>query len=131
MKPSSQGAAKLASEYVEVPVLLRAGYPGERLLPSFFVGPYVGFLLGCQVTPEGTESRDCGTEEVGQRFSPRATDFGLLVGGALDFALGESTAFIDARYALGLLSIESGDSPMDARHGGWAVSGGFAVPLGR
>lgn len=123
--------AQVDMTYLEVPVLLRAGFPGERFLPSFFLGPYAGFLLDCDLSVEGEETRACDEEGATQRFSPRGTDFGILVGGALDMAVGESTVFVDVRYTLGLLSLESGDEAFDARHGGLAVSGGFAVPLGR
>lgn len=122
---------RVEMDYIEIPVLLRAGVPGERFLPSFFVGPYVGFLLGCEITPPDAGSRKCDTADATERFGPRATEFGLLGGLGLDFALGESTVFLDARYTLGLLSIESGDSPLDAHHNGLAISGGFAVPIGR
>lgn len=121
----------LEMSYLEFPVLLRAGFPGDRFLPSVFAGPYAAFLLGCEITPDGGESRDCETAGAAQRFHPRGTEFGILAGLGLDMAVGESTIFVDARYTLGLLSIESGDGAFDARHNGFAVSGGFAVPLGR
>lgn len=124
--------AGLDMSYLDVPVLLRAGFPGRRVLPSVFVGPYFGFMLSCELTPEGGETRDCdGEESLTARFTPRSTDIGLVVGGAVDFLLGESSVFIDARYTTGLLSIEAGDDAMDARHTGLAVSGGFAFPVGR
>lgn len=123
--------ARLEMDYVEIPVLLRAGFPGERFLPSFFIGPYAGFLLGCELTPESGGTRECRDETAAERFSPRATDFGLVAGAGLDLALGQNTVFVDARYTVGLLSIEGGDTPLDARHNGLAVSAGFAVPLGR
>lgn len=123
--------ARLEMTYLEVPLLLRMGFPGERFLPTLFLGPYTGFLLGCDLTPEGGESRPCDEEGATARFSPRSTDFGVLVGAGLDMALGESTVFIDGRLTLGLLSIESGDNAFDAGQVGAAISAGFAVPLGR
>jgi hypothetical protein len=122
---------QLDMQYLDVPVILRAGFPGERLLPSLFVGPYFGFLLSCELTPEGGDAHDCDAEGETARFSPRATDVGLVVGGALDFLMGENTVFVDVRYTAGLLSIASSSDPLDARHAGLAVSGGFAFPLGR
>jgi len=116
--------------YIEVPLLLRAGFPGRRLLASFFVGPYIGFLTSCEVTAGGTTTA-CDDAAATQRFSARTTDFGVVAGAGLDVALGESTIFVDARYSLGLLSIQAGSDPFDAHHDGLAVTGGFAVPLGR
>ena len=121
----------LSMNYLEFPVLLRAGFPGDRFLPSVFAGPYAAFLLSCEITPAGGEARDCKTSGAAERFHPRGTEFGILAGVGLDMAMGESTVFVDARYTLGLLSIESGDGAFDARHNGFAVSGGFAVPVGR
>ena len=124
--------AGLAMSYIDVPVLLRAGFPTGRVVPSAFVGPYFGFMLSCELTPLDGSTRDCdGDESLTARFTPRSTDIGLVVGGALDFMLGESSVFVDARYTTGLLSVEAGDDPLDARHTGLAVSGGFAFPVGR
>lgn len=123
--------SRVEMSYIEIPVLLRAGFPGERFLPSFFLGPYVGFLLDCEIQPTGGETRSCDTATAAERFHPRSTDYGLVVGGGLDMAFGESTIFIDARYTLGLLPIQSGSDGFDARHTGFAVSAGVAVPVGR
>lgn len=117
--------------YVEVPLLLRAGYPGERLLASLFLGPYVGFLVSCGLTLDDGSEGDCDDETRAAWFNPRSTEYGLLVGGGLDWAVGESTLFVDARYALGLASIQGGDDPMDLRNQGLTIAGGFAIPLGR
>lgn len=117
--------------YIEVPLMLRVGYPGERLLPSIFLGPYAGFLLSCGlIEADGTQG-DCDDETRASWFSPRSTEYGFTVGGSLDWALGESTIFVDVRYALGLVSIQAGSDPMDLRNGGLTVAGGFALPLGR
>lgn len=122
---------RLDMDYIEVPLLLRTGFPGERFLASFFVGPYVGFLLSCEVTPDGGSATTCDDDAATQRFAPRHTDFGMAAGVGLDVAIGESTLFIDVRYTLGLLAVQAGSDPFDARHNGLAVTGGFAVPLGR
>lgn len=122
--------SKLSMQYLDVPVLLRTGFPGERFLPSFFIGPYASFLLGCDLTPEGQSTRDCDAEGETPRFDPRSTDFGMVAGAALDMAIDDSTIFIDLRYTLGLLSLGSDDS-LDARHNGLEVTAGFAFPLGR
>ena len=117
--------------YVEVPLLLRVGYPGERLLPSIFIGPYAGFLLSCRLTLSDGSEGDCEDETRAAWFEPRSTEYGLMVGGGLDWAIGESTVFADVRYALGLLSIQRGSNGIDLRNAGLTLSGGFAIPLGR
>lgn len=117
--------------YIEVPLLLRAGYPGERLLPSIFLGPYAAFLGSCRLTLEDGSEGPCDDEDRAAWFEPRSTDYGLMVGGGLDLALGESTVFVDVRYALGLLSIQGGTDGMELRNAGLTITGGFAIPLGR
>lgn len=122
---------ELEMQYLEVPVLLRAGFPTGRLLPSFFAGPYAAFVLSCEVTPDGGDTTRCDDAVASQRFSPRTTDLGLVAGAALDVAMGQSTVFVDARYTFGVLSIQAGSDGFDARHNGFALTGGIAVPLGR
>lgn len=117
--------------YVEVPLLLRVGYPGERLLPSIFIGPYAGFLVSCGLTLADGSEGECEDEARASWFEPRGTEYGLVVGGGLDWAIGESTVFADVRYGLGLLSIQRGGNAMDLRNGGLTIAGGFAIPLGR
>lgn len=129
LDPNAAGA-DLSMGYIEVPLLLRAGLPGERFLASLFAGGYIGFLTHCDLTAGGTTTA-CDDAAATQRFSPRTTDFGLVAGAGLDVALGESTIFVDARYSVGLLSIQAGSDAFDARHNGLAVTGGFAIPLGR
>ncbi len=126
-------AARLSMTFAEVPILLRMGYPGETVLLSAFAGPVLSFRLGCRLEPEDGSSDpvNCDDDAAGQRFHPRATDLGATAGLGIDFALGESTFFFDARYTYGLLSIESGDAGLDATHAVAAVMVGFAFPLGR
>ena len=129
LDPAGTGV-ELSMRYIEVPILLRVGFPGDRLLVSFAAGPYLGFLTGCDVVAGGT-TRACDDAAATERFEPRSTDLGLAAGAGLDFALGRSTVFVDARYTLGILSIQGGSDPFDARHNGVALTGGLAVPLGR
>lgn len=132
---SAAPASRLQMRYLDLPVLIRTAFPGERLMPSFFVGPYVGFLLGCELKPPGETSRSCdaatsdGTAAT-EGFSPRSTDYGLVVGGALDLLMGRHTVFLDVRYNVGLMSIQAGNDPMDARHNGLDITAGLAFPLG-
>lgn len=127
---SSEPPSDLQMRYLEVPILLRVGFPGERLLPSFFAGPYAGFLLSCDLEPDGAEGRSCDETTQPQWFSPRSTDAGMIFGAGLDLALGAGSVFLDARYGVGLLSIHSGDA-FSTQHAGLDFTGGFAFPIGR
>lgn len=131
LDPDGGTASDIRLRYIEVPVLLRAGYAGARFLPSLFIGPYVGFLTSCELTPAGGNGGACDDQTRDAWFNPRSTDWGLVAGGGLDFALGESTIFLDARYALGLFAIQRGSGGMDLSNTGFTLSAGFAVPLSR
>lgn len=126
-------AATLSLSHIEVPVLLRVGFPTETLLLSFFGGPVVSVRVGCTLEPEdgsaGAEA--CKEPTTTQFFAPRATDIGATAGGGIDLALGESTFFVEARYTLGLLSIQAGEDALEARHATVTAMAGFAFPLGR
>lgn len=124
-------SSRVSMRYLDVPVLLRTGFPGERFLPSFFVGPYVSFLLGCDLTPSGGSVRDCDAPGELERFAPRKTDYGVVAGGALDVAMGRNTVFVDLRYTLGLASIQAGSDAMDALGNTLEITAGLAFPLGR
>ena len=122
--------SEVSMRYLEVPILLRVGLPGERLMPSFFAGPYAGFLLSCDLQPEGGDRRNCDESDQPEWFNPQTTDLGLAFGAALDLAMGEGSLYLDVRYGLGLLSIHSGDA-FSAHHAGMDFSAGFAFPIGR
>jgi hypothetical protein len=122
------GPATLGMTYLDIPFLLRVGFPGRRFLPSVFAGPYAGFLLSCDLERDGL-TQDCDGGTAG--FRARDTEAGLLGGVALDMLVGQGTVFIDARYSFGLLGIAGGDQILDARHTGLDLSVGFAFPLGR
>lgn len=127
---ASADPSDLQMRYLEVPILLRVGFPGERLLPSFFAGPYAGFLLSCDLEPDEAAGRSCDESSQDQWFNPRSTDVGMVFGAGLDLALGAGSVFLDARYGVGLLSIHSGDA-FSTQHAGLDFTGGFAFPIGR
>ena len=128
---SGTGGSRVDISALDFPVLLRAGYPGERFLPSAFAGGFMSVLLSCQLTPPTGDAGDCDSPTRAAWFSPRSTDFGFVFGGGLDMILGSSSVFVEARYTLGLLSIQAGDEGFDVRNNGLVLSGGFAFPTSR
>lgn len=125
--------ATLTMDYIEIPILLRAGFPTERMLFSLFLGPVVSSRIKCTTEPTdgSTDPVACKDADAIQRFAPRATDIGATAGAGIDLALGESTFFVEGRYTRGLTSIQSGEDAMDAKNEVLTVLAGFAFPLGR
>ena len=106
--------------YVEIPVLFRLSMPNQRSVrPSLFVGPYLAIKLSSKATLEsGGVSVDLDWGE-----DVKTTDFGVVVGGGVDFALGSRPVTVDARYTLGLTSFY--EAPDDLKNGVLSVLVGF------
>ena len=100
--------------YLEIPVLVRLSMPNQRsVVPSLFVGPYLAIKLSSEAKLESggvSEDLDWG-EDV------KATDFGVVCGGGVDFALGSMKVTVDARYTLGLASMYESDADTDVKNG--------------
>jgi hypothetical protein len=114
----------LKLDYLEVPVLLRLTVPtAAAVQPSLHFGPTFAFELSCKVTVSGfgeTDTEDCdnGFDDPDRRkFDP-----GLAVGGGLDIPVGRGTLLLDARYTVGLRSLDSTD---DVRSRVLSLSAGF------
>ena len=80
-------------------------------MPNLFIGPYVAMKLSSKAEIEsGGVSVDLDWGD-----DIKTTDFGVVVGGGVDFALGSRPVTVDARYTLGLTSFY--DSPDDVKNG--------------
>ncbi len=133
----SEGAitytGKVKLDYVEIPLLARVKVPLENaaVRPMLFAGPYVAFKTSCKVEVSGygiSGSSDCGAGA--PQDSVKSTDFGLTFGGGLELPLGGVSAFVDARYDLGLTSLDATAQPIDIKNRAVLVFVGFSFPLG-
>ncbi len=120
----------LTTTYVELPLLLRAGFPTRTVLFSVYAGPVLSFRNSCEIDT-GDSALRCRYAGTPQGFYPRATDVAAAGGAGIDVSLGGSTVFIDGRYAVGLLSIEAGTMGMKARRTAASLMAGLAFPIGR
>jgi hypothetical protein len=95
-------------DYLEIPVLIKFCIPTKgQISPSLFVGPSVGIKLSNKIRYE-----EGGVSEEAKVDFAKGTDFGLVLGGGLDFAMGTGKICFDARYTLGLtniLDVDGGD----------------------
>jgi opacity protein-like surface antigen len=95
--------------YLDIPVLAKLYIPvqpNSGFRPSIFAGPYFGLKLSGKTKIEWMDE----TEE-NEIEDLKGTDFGLVLGGGLDFAFGTGKICVDVRYGFSLASIstESGD----------------------
>ena len=94
--------AQLGTNYIEIPVLLKAQFKLAMLRPAIYAGPVVSFETSCNLDlPDG--SVDCDDDE--GFVDRKTTDWAAAFGANLDFFLGPVTLIVDGRYQLGLTNL--------------------------
>lgn len=95
---------KVNLNYIEVPILFKICFPTQSTIkPNIFVGPYAAIKQSFKYK---TVVDDISTE--GDIEHMKSTDFGVVFGAGIDFALnflGRGKLTIDGRYSLGLTTI--------------------------
>jgi hypothetical protein len=90
-------------DYIEMPVLTHVNIGGGKLRGLFNIGPYIGYALNRKIT---TQNVDTGVEEtVDYTFNSEKDnrfDFGLMVGGGMEYRFGFGKLSAEARYTVGL-----------------------------
>ena len=109
--------------YLEIPVLAKLSIPTPGTVkPSLFVGPSLAIKLSGRAKVEyAGESEEADIEDL------KSTDFGLVFGGGVDFALGQGKLTVDARYTLGLTTTrepEDGEE-VDVKNGVISIMVGY------
>ena len=110
--------------YIDVPVLAKIGFMhGAPAQPSLFIGPSlaVNVSANSQLEGDGTDTEIDVADQV------RAFDLGLVVGGGVDFVLGERTFGIDLRYSKGLSNIAGDGANGSARNDVIAIMGSIGL----
>ena len=89
--------------YIEMPVLVKMIVPIQgKIKPNFFLGPYFGITV---TDPRGILEIDGMTMEEDLQGA-KDTDFGVVLGGGIDFHLPKGKIVFDARYSLGLTTLD-------------------------
>jgi len=123
-KGSKSDEATLAVDYLEIPVLFGAAFPlnESALKPMVFAGPAVGINLSCD-----DDGFDCGDET-------KSTDFSLVFGAGIEYALSSVTLYLDGRYNLGLTNVVDTDEieviDLSAKNRTWQFMAGVGFPVG-
>ena len=93
--------------YLEIPVLFRVNIPVERAKPDLYAGPALGLRLSAGGYTRTDNGWDWYTTEYKKTLeeSTNPVDFGLAMGGGLEFPTSSGSVVLDVRYTLGLVKI--------------------------
>lgn len=106
---------------LEVPVLLMLRSREKGLRPYLFMGGYVAFRLRARVKYDvGGSSRERDISE-----DTESIDCGAVGGIAVDIPAGEKKVVIDARYTLGLTTLDASEDPEDMKTSTFTASIGI------
>ena len=119
---------KFNTNYIEIPVLLKAQFKLAMLRPALYAGPVLSFETGCTVSALEL-SVDCDDETVGVG-DRKTTEWGAVFGGNLDFILGPVILILDARYQLGLTNLaDVPDSDDSVKNNLWQIMAGVGFGI--
>ncbi|MEM6770344.1 MAG: porin family protein [Bacteroidota bacterium] len=126
------------TNYLELPVLLKANFGSERLRGYAFVAPSVGYATN-RFTSEKLGSADRIKEPVDfieeEAAKSRRWDFSAVGGAGASVAVGVGSIVLDVRYSLGLsdntnFTDEAPDDWEKTTNRGYTISVGYMIPLG-
>ncbi len=101
--------ASIDLAYLEVPVLLRAGFPIPGFSPFVYAGPAFAFNLSAEmnydidVTVNGMQFSESESEDI--KDDIKSFDLGFVLGGGLEFGLPMLKLHAEIRYTMGLSNI--------------------------
>jgi len=100
------GRDDIRLDYLDIPLLLRFDKaPSGVVNPHLYLGPSVGFNVGCNITTSGGGVPDVSSDCTRDNFDPKMLDWGAVVGAGLDLSLGGLGVTGGARYGFGLANI--------------------------
>jgi len=110
--------------YIDVPVLAKIGFlHSAPVQPSLFLGPSLAVNLSAKSKLQGNGS----DADVDVKDQVRTFDFGLVVGGGVDFQVAERTFGVDLRYSKGLSNVVGEGANGSARNDVIAVMGSIGL----
>ena len=106
--------ASININYLQIPVLLKFGFPTPAASPNVFFGPYMGFNMKSEVKINDiTVNAEDYVED---------TDFGVVVGAGIDI-----TKFrVALRYTAGLTNVAKPSFNDDSKNGAFALTVGIS-----
>jgi hypothetical protein len=118
---------KLNTNYVEIPVLLKAQFKLAMLRPAVYAGPLVSFETSCDVSAADI-SVACDEDE--DFIDRKKNEWGAVFGANVDLILGSITLILDGRYQLGLTNLaDVPDSDDSVKNNLWQIMAGVGFTL--
>lgn len=116
-------SAKVELGYVEVPLLLKFRvFTGRKAGVFIFTGGYGAFNTAAKTVT--SFSGDSETEDIKEEI--REMDYGLVIGGELEYGLGNAKLILDIRYSVGLANIKKiGFNPYEIKNRAVSFSLGY------
>ena len=116
-----EGVGSVRLTYVEVPLLARLTLPtpAAGVRPHLVAGPAISFRRDCEVDAEvGGEmgTLDCEDEIFGGELATKNIDYGVVLGGGIAFGVGRADLVLDARYDLGLPTIDNSSADQSVKN---------------
>lgn len=120
------GKIWINATYLEIPVLAKITIPTQgSVKPSLFAGPAIALKLSGKYKEEF--DGDTYEEDLDEL---KGTDFGLVIGGGLDFGLGApgtGSVSVDIRYSLGLSKVFDIDGEdLEIKNGAFSLMIGYS-----
>ncbi|NQT25450.1 PorT family protein [candidate division KSB1 bacterium] len=114
--------------YLEIPVLFQYNIASSGTMKPFvFAGPYVALKMGAKmkieqkITVMGHTESESETDDMDD---VKGTDFGLVIGVGAKVT---DKIHIDARYSMGMTSIDDSSEDMDIKNKVIAITAGYAL----
>ncbi|HEV8150943.1 MAG TPA: outer membrane beta-barrel protein, partial [Gemmatimonadales bacterium] len=113
---SSAGTGSFSLGYIEVPVLLKLRMPakgnGSQFSPHVYGGGAIGFKAGCTIKAHPTGGSESSESCKVAGSEQKSTDWSIVVGAGVDIG----RAILDARYDIGLATIDASSNPEDIKN---------------
>ena len=102
--------AQMSANYLEVPILAKAQFGGEKFKGFVVLGPYAGYWAGGKnkasvLGTETNESIDFDNDLDDDGYKHNRIDLGINGGIGMQYALWKGNIFLDARYGFGLFDM--------------------------
>lgn len=128
MKGDSESAGGYTSSthlgYIDVPVLAKIGFMhGSTARPSLILGPLLAMNISASSKFEGDDS----SIDVDVKDQIRPMEFGFVIGGGVEFPVGERVFGVELRYSKGLSNFADESANGSGRNDVLAIMGSIGV----